>query len=211
MSLIFFGEDLEATAYNHPYADAAKDNFFSYLTDSTTETFEDFEDTPFNHPFDISAGTVHPRGQIREHDDGGVFGRKYIATNDNEDFVLSIDFDPPVAAVGMYVIGNIIHDDNLVLNVSYRDRPAQQYVLLDYPVDTHEVTKGLIFYLGIIDTGNPITDLRFTRRTGHGFNWRFDNITTATADQVDIHRCHSRKVVKSSCGCCDINITINNN
>lgn len=188
MSILFFGEDREPSAGMHPDADAAKVNFFSYLNGSTTETFEGFENTPYNHYIDISAGRVSPRGNISDHVEGGIFGEKCITTGDNEGFILSISFTDPVAAFGLYCIGKTFHHDMLRVSFSHADGSTQQLEPLqnlDASPDPDPIDK-LIAFLGIIDKDNPITSVNFTRRSGHGFSWDFDNITTASADQVDM-------------------------
>lgn len=214
MSIQFFGQDREPIGDAHPSADAAKESFFSYLCDSTTETFETFEgfdNTLPHHYIDISAGRVSPIGNVSDHEEGGVFGEKWIITGDNEQFILSVSFTKPVAAFGIYVVGKHFFRDKLEVTLTYEDNTTQKYELLERMDESLPRIDKLILYWGIIDTANRIKALSFTRYPGHGYSWAFDNLTTATADQVSLGCCHSRKIRKHGGEICyDSLITIIN-
>lgn len=186
-TLTFFGEDPQAAlnAYAHPNSDAAKANFFSYLTGGVgTETFEGFADgttAPLAVDFG-SAGTatLYGGGYVQSGFSVGrypISGRKYWeASTDN----MSLVFSAPVAAFGFY--GTDFGDFNGQITVTTVGGVSTTYMI------PHSIGggnyDGKTIYWGLINTDDLFSSVVFGNSEAGVDYFGFDDFSIGSIEQV---------------------------
>lgn len=183
----FFGEDGGYKVTTN--SDAAKAEFFSYLTGVGTEDFESFANgagAPLITNFG-SAGTatLSGLGQIQNYDDTGrwaISGTNYWEAPGSSSALFSVEFSESIAAFGFY--GTDIGDFDGQVTVTTVSGASTTYTI------PHSTSAGnydyTALYWGVIDTENLFTSVVFAN-TGSGSDYfGFDDFSIGTIEQVSV-------------------------
>lgn len=203
--MTFFGEDLnnsEAVALAAtPNADAAKANFLSFLTGTSTEDFESFSagtSTPLNLSFTGSAGALSAtlsggNGAVASVTPGTTNGAGRYGTSGSNFFEVAAGgannfvstFATAIAAFGFNGIDIGDFGGRLSLDLTFDNNTTDT---VNVPTTEGSVgsTGGSVFYFGyIVGTGDPlISSVSFKTTTGSGDIFAFDDFTIGDRDQV---------------------------
>lgn len=200
----FFGEDLNNSETvrlaTTPNADAAKADFLSFLTGTSTEDFEGFADgtsTPLNLSFTGSAGALSATltgggGAIETVAPGAsdvgrypTSGTKFfeVAAGGANNFVAT--FGTAIAAFGFNGIDIGDFGGQLSLDLTFDDSTTDTVNVPTTP-GSGGSTGGSVFYFGyIVGNGDPlISSVAFKTTTGSGDLFAFDDFTIGDRDQV---------------------------
>eukprot|EP00968_Pinguiococcus_pyrenoidosus_P007272 scaffold482_cov247-Pinguiococcus_pyrenoidosus.AAC.21 len=176
-----------------PLADAARDEFLSFITDPDTEGFEAFEEdeeTPLTIEFSCGDGqsvnaTITGVGRVESQIKNGQYpisGLKYFRTR-SESF--EVEFTEPIAAFGFYGvdIGDVQGQLTITFITGSTLSGLSSIVTVDHVVDGN---SGSVIYFGIIDTENPFQRLTFANSEGGRDVFAFDEFTIACPQQVQL-------------------------
>lgn len=199
----FFGEDVNNSETVQlaatPNADAAKADFLSFLTGTSTEDFEGFADgtgTPLNLSFTGSAGALSAtlsggNGEIQQEPASGTVGRyatsgtKFFEVRAGGTNTFTSAFDTAIAAFGFNGIDIGDFGGQLSLELTFDDATTDT-VNVPNTSGSGGSTGGTVFYFGyIVGNGDPlISSVAFNMTTGSGDTFAFDDFTIGDREQV---------------------------